>query len=76
MFSCWVSCCGGTNQGAIVGDTKAGTLIGTDRYGNKYFENMEEELPREWFPWHLPCIKLTTRWGSPNAMGGLQGEGI
>ncbi|THC97282.1 hypothetical protein EYZ11_003230 [Aspergillus tanneri] len=31
-------------------DTKAGTLIGTDRYGNKYFENMEEELP------------LRTRW--------------
>ena len=32
------------------GDTKAGTLIGTDRYGNKYFENLEEELP------------LRTRW--------------
>ncbi|EHA22372.1 hypothetical protein ASPNIDRAFT_204434 [Aspergillus niger ATCC 1015] len=32
------------------GDTKAGTLIGVDRYGNKYFENMEEELP------------LRTRW--------------
>ncbi|EAA63833.1 hypothetical protein AN2260.2 [Aspergillus nidulans FGSC A4] len=32
------------------GDTKAGTLIGTDRYGNKYYENMEEELP------------LRTRW--------------
>ncbi|EUC42888.1 hypothetical protein COCMIDRAFT_102346 [Bipolaris oryzae ATCC 44560] len=31
-------------------DTKAGTLIGTDRYGNKYFENLEEELP------------LRTRW--------------
>ncbi|KAJ5223585.1 hypothetical protein N7468_008127 [Penicillium chermesinum] len=33
-----------------IGDTKAGTLIGIDRYGNKYFENMEEELP------------LRTRW--------------
>ncbi|CCU77400.1 unnamed protein product [Blumeria hordei] len=32
------------------GDTKAGTLIATDRYGNKYFENLKEELP------------LRTRW--------------
>ncbi|KAL6164620.1 hypothetical protein ACJQWK_09347 [Exserohilum turcicum] len=32
------------------GDTKAGTLIGTDKYGNKFFENLEEELP------------LRTRW--------------
>ncbi|RDW78760.1 complex I NDUFA12 subunit family protein [Aspergillus mulundensis] len=32
------------------GDTKAGTLIGVDRYGNKFYENMEEELP------------LRTRW--------------
>jgi hypothetical protein len=30
----------------ITGDTKAGTLIATDRYGNKYYENLEEELPR------------------------------
>lgn len=33
----------------MTGDTKAGTLIGTDRAGNKYFEN-NEELP------------LRTRW--------------
>ncbi|KAI6379754.1 hypothetical protein MCOR25_001885 [Pyricularia grisea] len=33
-----------------IGDTKAGTLIGTDKFGNKYYENMEEELP------------LRTRW--------------
>ncbi|KAJ5287184.1 hypothetical protein N7478_002870 [Penicillium angulare] len=33
-----------------IGDTKAGTLIGTDRWGNKYYENMAEELP------------LRTRW--------------
>ncbi|KAE8418275.1 NADH ubiquinone oxidoreductase subunit NDUFA12-domain-containing protein [Aspergillus pseudocaelatus] len=33
-----------------MGDTKAGTLIGVDRYGNKFFENLEEELP------------LRTRW--------------
>ncbi|KAI1660586.1 NDUFA12-domain-containing protein [Daldinia decipiens] len=32
-----------------IGDTKAGTLIGVDRLGNKYFEN-NEELP------------LRTRW--------------
>ncbi|KAJ5552549.1 NADH-ubiquinone oxidoreductase subunit B17.2 [Penicillium sp. IBT 35674x] len=33
-----------------IGDTKAGTLIGTDRWGNKFYENMAEELP------------LRTRW--------------
>ncbi|GAB7360268.1 hypothetical protein MBLNU230_g8028t1 [Neophaeotheca triangularis] len=32
------------------GDTKRGTFIAMDRYGNKYFENLEEELP------------LRTRW--------------
>ncbi|KAI1321377.1 NADH ubiquinone oxidoreductase subunit NDUFA12-domain-containing protein [Xylariaceae sp. FL0255] len=32
-----------------IGDTKAGTLIGVDKFGNKYFEN-NEELP------------LRTRW--------------
>jgi len=32
-----------------IGDTKAGTLIGIDRYGNKYYEN-NDELP------------LRTRW--------------
>ncbi|RFU35890.1 hypothetical protein B7463_g468, partial [Scytalidium lignicola] len=34
----------------FAGDTKAGALIATDRYGNKYFENVEDELP------------LRTRW--------------
>jgi NADH:ubiquinone oxidoreductase subunit len=33
-----------------MGDTKAGTFIATDRYGNKYYENLAEELP------------LRTRW--------------
>jgi hypothetical protein len=33
-----------------IGDTKAGTLIGIDRYGNKFYENLKEELP------------LRTRW--------------
>ncbi|KAI6250725.1 NADH dehydrogenase [ubiquinone] 1 alpha subcomplex subunit N7BM [Erysiphe necator] len=34
----------------LPGDTKAGTLVALDRYGNKYFENLKEELP------------LRTRW--------------
>ncbi|KAF1839041.1 NDUFA12-domain-containing protein [Decorospora gaudefroyi] len=38
------------HQMAHIGDTKAGTLIGMDKYGNKYFENLAEELP------------LRTRW--------------
>ncbi|KAF1813268.1 NADH-ubiquinone oxidoreductase subunit B17.2 [Eremomyces bilateralis CBS 781.70] len=38
------------HQMQYIGDTKAGTLIGTDRYGNKYFENLEEEM------------QLRTRW--------------
>lgn len=29
-----------------IGDTKAGTFIAVDRYGNKYYENLKEELPR------------------------------
>jgi hypothetical protein len=29
------------------GDTKAGTLIAKDRYGNKYYENLADELPRQ-----------------------------
>lgn len=28
-----------------IGDAKAGTYIASDRYGNKYYENLEEELP-------------------------------
>ena len=28
-----------------IGDTKAGTFIAKDRYGNKYYENLGEELP-------------------------------
>ncbi|TKA70066.1 hypothetical protein B0A49_03192 [Cryomyces minteri] len=33
-----------------MGDTKAGTFIAKDNYGNKYYENQEQELP------------LRTRW--------------
>jgi hypothetical protein len=31
----------------FAGDTKAGTLIAKDKYGNKYYENLEDELPCE-----------------------------
>ncbi|KAI1098843.1 NADH ubiquinone oxidoreductase subunit NDUFA12-domain-containing protein [Jackrogersella minutella] len=37
------------HQMQYIGDTKAGVLVGTDRFGNKYFEN-KEDLP------------LRTRW--------------
>ncbi|KAI1341019.1 NADH:ubiquinone oxidoreductase 13.4kD subunit [Xylariaceae sp. FL0016] len=37
------------HQMNYIGDTKAGVLVGTDRFGNKYFEN-NEDLP------------LRTRW--------------
>lgn len=53
------------------GDTKAGTLIGKDAWGNKYYENLEEELPRKL------CQKISTKptyspASSANKMGGLQ----
>ncbi|KAK4543110.1 hypothetical protein LTR36_005887 [Oleoguttula mirabilis] len=38
------------HQMQYMGDTKRGALIATDKYGNKYFENNDEELP------------LRTRW--------------
>jgi len=38
------------HQLQYLGDTKAGVLVGADRYGNKYYENLEEDLP------------LRTRW--------------
>ncbi|PSN71572.1 NDUFA12-domain-containing protein [Corynespora cassiicola Philippines] len=38
------------HQMQYIGDTKAGAFIGADKYGNKYYENLEEELP------------LRTRW--------------
>lgn len=40
-----------------VGDTKAGTLIAKDKYGNKYFENLEDELPCERFRSTSPSIR-------------------
>ena len=37
-----------------MGDTKAGTFIAADKYGNKYYENLEEELPlrTRWVDYH------------------------
>ena len=37
-----------------IGDTKSGTHIGTDRAGNRYFENTTEELPlrTRWVEYH------------------------
>jgi hypothetical protein len=29
-------------QMMYIGDTKAGTLVGIDKFGNKYYENKEE----------------------------------
>lgn len=37
------------HQMQYIGDTKAGTYIATDKYGNKYYENLEQELP-------CPCL--------------------
>jgi hypothetical protein len=34
------------HQMQYMGDTKAGTYIASDKYGNKYYENLEQELPR------------------------------
>lgn len=34
------------HQMQYMGDTKAGTYIASDKFGNKYYENLEDELPR------------------------------
>ena len=33
------------HQMQYIGDTKAGTYIASDRYGNKFYENLQDELP-------------------------------
>lgn len=54
-------------QMMYIGDPKAGTYIASDRYGNKYYENLEDELPRKTlsspFPFLLSPLlqKHTTR---------------
>jgi hypothetical protein len=42
-----------------MGDTKAGTLVGKDKFGNTYYENLEEELPRT-HPSHPPPVAKPT----------------
>lgn len=46
-----------------------------DKYGNKYFENLEEELPRQWTAPTSPGQAIDAVI-SEDALGGLQGEGI
>lgn len=64
-YSIWVGskifCIPMPSLKSSTGDTKAGTLIGTDRYGNKYFENLQDELPRSPLPLPIPpSYRLTT----------------
>ncbi|KAJ4425230.1 hypothetical protein N0V82_000040 [Gnomoniopsis sp. IMI 355080] len=62
------------HQLQYIGDTKAGTLIGTDKFGNKFYENMADELPRTRNP--TPPVRLRTvtqQQYSADTMGGLQG---
>ena len=33
----------------VFSDVKAGTLVGTDKYGNRYFENKDEVVWGEFF---------------------------
>src|SRR5699024_9287088 len=62
-----------TDPVSTTGDTKAGTFIGADRYGNKYYENMAEELPRKldttWLLGYVSRVEANTRLSSPNTMG-------
>lgn len=56
------------HQMQYMGDTKAGTYIASDRYGNKYYENIEEELPRksshdfESKKFELPMVHPAIKW--------------
>ncbi len=52
-----------------IGDTKAGTLVGTDRWGNKFYENITEDLPLRVRSTTDPplllfhgCLHVQTRW--------------
>ena len=78
------------HQMLYIGDTKAGTYIASDRYGNKYYENLEDELPRTLPPspnqsrgnmiWD--ATNRAQKWamadksGSTDPMGRLQGKRI
>ena len=54
------------------GDTKAGTLVGKDRYGNKYYENLKDELPCMFLPEKAQMATGLLDY-SADAMGRLQG---
>ena len=54
----------------IKGDTKAGTFIAKDRYGNKYYENLAEELPCQFVQSLYHDAQLTVL-RSEDTMGGL-----
>ena len=60
----------------ITGDTKAGTYIGSDRFGNKYYENMKDELPRKFQVCIviIMAIRTLTAFISADTLGGLQGS--
>jgi hypothetical protein len=65
------------HQLQYIGDTKAGTYIATDRYGNKYYENLQDELPRE-----IENLtdsrrgRLMVEWHSEDEMGRLQKQRV
>ena len=42
----------------MAGDTKRGTFIAMDRFGNMYYENLEEELPctQQPFEWYIRVL--------------------
>lgn len=40
----------------MAGDTKRGTFIAMDKFGNKYYENLEEELPRTQQSLEATCL--------------------
>ena len=72
------------HQMQYIGDTKAGTYIATDKAGNKYYENLEQELPRlSPLPSPLPTpqnnitpLLTESNTISTNKMGRLQAKGI
>ena len=60
------------HQMQYMGDTKAGTYVASDRYGNKYYENLVEELPRKYRPSiHFSMISHLTPNFSADQVGGL-----
>lgn len=63
------------HQMMYIGDTKAGTFIAADRYGNKYYENLQDELPRK-FGLGSSHPRLLLTWTSSHPLGRLPRPGI